>query len=206
MSRPELKPVTDSGLAGVGSIPFGLHLCSFYMDKRDLIDLLIPFFKSGLENRERCVWITAPPLPASEALTELRKVVPHVEDRIRKGDLRVVEAESWYQELAGVEVLQHWLKEEEKALADAYQGLRLAANMSFVKDEAWESFMEYERSVNESLGSRRIIALCGYDLRQCHATDIFEVTRTHQHSIFRGSRSWEVMGRGHGPLSHAPYS
>jgi two-component system, sensor histidine kinase PdtaS len=202
MSRLEAPPTTDSGIRGIGRIPYGLHFCSFYSGKRDLVDLLVPFFKAGLENRERCLWITAPPFPASEALAEMEKVLPQVGEMIKRGSLLMLDAETWYGGISGGEVLQHWLEEEQKSLADGFQGLRLTGNTSFLKHEDWDSFMKYERSVNAAFLSRRIVALCSYDLRKSQASDVFEVTRSHQHTICRDeSAHWEVVDRDHGPLS-----
>lgn len=202
MSKQAARHVTESGIRGVGRIPYGLHFCSFYSGKRDLVDLLIPFFKAGLEGRDRCLWITAPPFPASEALAEIEKVLSQARDMVKSGSLHIVDAETWYVGVGGGDVLQHWLKEEEKALAEGYQGLRIAGNTSFVKHENWDAFMKYERAVNDAFRSRRIIALCSYDLRKSQPTEVFEVTRSHQHTICRDhSNQWEVVDRDFGPLS-----
>jgi len=41
-----------TGIDVIGDVPWGTHLCQFYQDKRDLIDILVPYFKAGLENNE----------------------------------------------------------------------------------------------------------------------------------------------------------
>lgn len=204
MSTPSPRHITESGISGIGRIPFGLHFCSFYSGKRDLVELLVPFFKAGLENRERCLWITAPPFPASEALAEMVKAFPQAGDMVRNDSLRILDAETWYVGVSG-DVLQHWLKEEERALAEGYQGLRITGNTSFVKHENWDAFMKYERSVNAVFGSRRIVALCSYDLRKCQPSEVFEVTHSHQHTICRSETPhWEVVDREYGPLRGTP--
>ena len=42
---------TEIGL--IGDVPWGTHLCQFYHTKEDLIEILVPYFKAGLENNER---------------------------------------------------------------------------------------------------------------------------------------------------------
>ena len=46
-----------SGIEIVGDVPWGIHFCHFYETKQDLFDILIPYFKTGLENNEFCVWV-----------------------------------------------------------------------------------------------------------------------------------------------------
>lgn len=56
-----------SGIDLVGDIPWGMHFCQFYETKGDLIDILVPYFKAGLESNEFCMWVTADPLDVEEA-------------------------------------------------------------------------------------------------------------------------------------------
>jgi hypothetical protein len=48
LRRFELEPV--------GDVPWGTRLCQFYQTKEDLIDILVPYFKAGLESNEFCMW------------------------------------------------------------------------------------------------------------------------------------------------------
>ena len=50
--------IRKSGIAAVGDIRWGTHFCEFYQTKQDLIDMLVPYFKAGLENNEFCMWVT----------------------------------------------------------------------------------------------------------------------------------------------------
>jgi MEDS: MEthanogen/methylotroph, DcmR Sensory domain len=47
-----------TGISVVGDMPWGTHLCHFYETKQDLLDILIPYFKAGLEHNEFCMWVT----------------------------------------------------------------------------------------------------------------------------------------------------
>ncbi|MHC4363643.1 MAG: MEDS domain-containing protein, partial [Planctomycetota bacterium] len=44
--------VRNSGIKVIGDVPWGTHLCQFYKTKEDLIDILVPYFKAGLQNNE----------------------------------------------------------------------------------------------------------------------------------------------------------
>jgi hypothetical protein len=61
------EEIRKTGIDLLGEVPWGTHLCQFYQTKKDLIDILVPYFKAGLESNEFCMWITAEPLSAQEA-------------------------------------------------------------------------------------------------------------------------------------------
>ncbi len=46
-----------TGIGILGEVPRGKHLCQFYQTKEDLSDILVPYFKAGLENNEFCMWL-----------------------------------------------------------------------------------------------------------------------------------------------------
>lgn len=83
-------------------------------------------------------------------------------------------------------MVQLWLKEEERALAEGYNGLRIAGNTSFLKGDEWSTFMKYERAVTAHFKSRRIIALCCYALMRCTDQQMNEVLHAH-HGALRTS-------------------
>ena len=38
-------------------LPWGSHVCQFYDSKQDQLDMLVPYFKQGLERNEACAWL-----------------------------------------------------------------------------------------------------------------------------------------------------
>jgi hypothetical protein len=183
-----LSHITRFGLPGIDRIPFGMHACHFYSTREELISALVPYFVAGLRANERCLWVTAPPLPAREAYQAL---CPHgVDDAIQTGRLLVLDFDQWYANsvgLKGHDVVELWLKEEEHALAEGYSGLRIAGNISFLKPGDWSTFIEYEQSVNAHFKNRRIVALCSYALAQCNERQIDEVRNAHHCSLQRSN-------------------
>jgi hypothetical protein len=43
------KNMRKSGIGIIGDIPWGTHFCQFFQTKEDLVDMLVPYFKTGLE-------------------------------------------------------------------------------------------------------------------------------------------------------------
>ena len=69
----------NSGIDIIGDVPWGTHFCQFYQTKKDLVDILVPYFKAGLENNEFCFWVTSQPLEVEDAIKALRKAVPDLD-------------------------------------------------------------------------------------------------------------------------------
>jgi hypothetical protein len=196
MKAPDLPLFTRCGLPGIDRVPYGMHACHFYHDREQLLSALAPYFIAGLRANERCLWITAPPLPAREAVQELRAVWEGVDDAFQSGALRILDFDSWYESSGGpvgLGVVQFWLKEEERALADGYDGLRITGNTSFVTPESWSKFMEYEQAVTAHFRGRRVVALCSYSLEHCTEQQIGEVMESHHCTFDRPDADWRVV-------------
>ena len=195
--------VTDCGIPCIGKVPCGIHFCHFFSKREDLIHGLVPYFAAGLANRERCIWITAPPLPAAEARKELSRVVPDLDGRLEDEQIKIVDSGDWYttkDSSVREDLLEQWLREEKNALEARSEGLRVAGNASFLERAQWSAFMSYERAANREIRSRRVVALCSYDLKKSSATDVFDVVRHHQFTLDRQGDSWEVVESIKSPL------
>jgi MEDS: MEthanogen/methylotroph, DcmR Sensory domain len=80
--------ITRCGLPGIEHVPFGMHACHFYRNRNELVAAMVPYFIAGLRENERCLWITAPALPAHEASQALRAASDGVDEAIQAGALR----------------------------------------------------------------------------------------------------------------------
>jgi hypothetical protein len=116
-----------TGIEVIGDAPWGTHFCQFYATKDDL-DVLVPYFKAGLEGDEFCMWVTSPPLGVGEAWEALAKAMPEVESYRRRGRIEIIPHTDWYL-LGGSfdqdRVLEGWVTKLEDALARGCAGLRL---------------------------------------------------------------------------------
>ena len=86
----------SSGIGTVGDIPWGTHFCHFYENKSDLLDVLVPYFKTGLEQNEFCIWGVFDPLDGQEARVALDEALPDTRARIAAGDIEIVPQSQWY--------------------------------------------------------------------------------------------------------------
>jgi hypothetical protein len=180
--------ITRCGLPGIEWVPFGMHACHFYGNSDQLVAALVPYAVAGLRGNERCLWVTAPPLPARKAVKALRAAWDGADDAIQAGALRILDFDHWYASAAGLkglDVVELWLEEEKRALAEGYNGLRIAGNTSVLKPGDWSTFMEYEEAVTARCNGRRIVALCSYARAECNHQQMSEVMHAH-HCTFDG--------------------
>lgn len=187
--------VSSFGIPGLGAAPYGLHMCHFFPTRQELIDGLVPYFEAGIDNNERCIWVTSSPLPAQDAFIEASKSEKLMR-AVTSRQLRIFDAVEWYGEpetLNADQVVQRWLDEERSALADGFQGLRIARNTSFVPRASWNQLIEYERKLHGRLKDRRIIACCSYLREQCGPVEILDVVRCHHGSLDRTDDHWDLF-------------
>lgn len=196
MKRKKAAVLRKFGLALVGNVPWGTHLCQFYETKDDLVNILVPYFTAGLRNNEFCMWITSPPLEAEEAKQALKKSVPELDQYIQKGQIEILPYTEWYL-LGGSfnsdRVLRDWAKKEKAALDSGFDGLRLTGNTFWLERTGWKAFTEYEEQINNTIGKHRMIAVCTYSLDKCNAHEVIDVVKNHQFALIKRSGKWELI-------------
>jgi signal transduction histidine kinase len=185
-----------TGIDALGNMPWGTHFCNFYETKDDLLDILIPYFAAGLENGEFCIWILSDPIDEAEATNALIRAFPQAERHLAVGDIKIVAHSQWYLSSEAFDrdrVIKGLLENLAQALAKGYTGMRVNGNTSWLTEEDWRNFMDYERGLNELIANRKIIVLCTYPLRNARATALFDIAHTHQFAIAKRSGHWDVL-------------
>lgn len=193
VAPPSVSHLTEGGIPGIRAIPYGIHLCHFYASRQEVIDILVPYFRFGLRNRERCIWITGAPLAAKEASAELAKHIRDFDKLCDADRLRVVDREEWFgaQRKADAQDFSGWLRVEESALAQGYAGLRIAGHLSCA--DSWTACMGCEAAASAALRGRRIVALCGFDGARCGPGQVHDVIRCHHETLHRSHGAWHIL-------------
>ena len=120
-----------TGIEAIGDIPWGSHFCYFYLEKKDLLNLLIPYFKEGLFNNEYCIWITSNGLEEEEAEDLLEKEVPNIKEYISKGQMEIIHYKNFFykdNELNLDNVIKLWLEKHDLAITRGYDGIRITSD------------------------------------------------------------------------------
>lgn len=180
----------------MGSVPWGTHICHFYKSKSDLIDILVPYFKTGLENNEYCLWGASYPLHAEECLVELGKAVPNLDLHLNGQQITIIDSKTFYAGQGKFDArgtLQALIETEKFALEHGFDGLRASANTSWLTKREWTAFGHYELSADMILRRRKAIGLCSYPLDCCTPLDIVEVVSGHRLVLIRGTGGWRLI-------------
>ena len=88
-TNSETSELRRTGINALGNLPWGSHFCHFYETKQDLLDILVPYFKAGLEDNEFCLWVISEPLRATEATKALREAVPDLERHLARRSIEI---------------------------------------------------------------------------------------------------------------------
>lgn len=184
------------GVEIIGDIPWGTHFCQFYKTKKDLIEILAPYFKTGLENNEFCLWVTSEPLNEKEAKDAMRKAMPNFDRYQKKGQIEICSYTEWYFKEGGLNlqrVFNDWVGKLNRALEKGYEGIRVSGNMAWLENKDWKSFADYEKEVNSVISKHKMIAICTYPLEKCGAYEIIDVVSNHQFALIRCEDKWEII-------------
>ena len=180
----------------IGNAPWGTHFCNFFYSKHDLLEMLVPYFKAGLENNEFCLWITSDPVSVDDALASLRIEIPLLDKYLTSNAIEVLPHADWYLK-DGVfdpkRVIDGWNEKLNNALARGYEGMRVNGNEAWLERHVWKDFIDYERELNNSITGKRMIVLCAYPLHKCNGEDVLDVAHVHEMAAAMKNGKWEIV-------------
>lgn len=192
----------NSGIALIGDLPWGSHFCQFYQTRKDLLDVLVPYFRAGLENNELCVWVTSDFVDDKVALRALKKGVPDFGDYLAKGQMEVFPFTDWYLKGGKFDLnrtLDMWMEKHEYALSRGYAGMRVSGNPYWIDNKKdWDDFACYEAEINNVIGGTRLLVLCTYSLKKCGVVEIMDVVKNHEFALAMSRGKWQIVSaHGH---------
>jgi two-component system sensor histidine kinase UhpB len=188
-----------SGKTGIDS-PSAVHSvthgCLFYETKQDLLDTLIPFFKTGLEHQEACLWIISEPLTTEEADQALRQAIPDLDRFLIGHSMEFTSCSGWCVG-AGSDDFQHVLGLLRGKLADAltggHCGLRVGRDGRSHERTRWEYLRDFENELNQTVSAHPLTILCTYPILESGAAELLEATRAHPVCTAVQKGEWEII-------------
>lgn len=175
-----------SGISLIDDLPWGSHFCQFYQTKKDLLEMLVPYFRTGLENNELCVWVTSEALGSADAKKALEKAVPRFGSYAQKGQMEIIPSGLWH--ARGGKSGKAIVSRVDKAVSSGFDGLRLAC--SAVAEKGGDKF---SCCGTDAVGRYNVIAVFSYPRDRFDAVGLMEVVKSHRVALVRNAGRWEVI-------------
>lgn len=182
LGRHQIVPVKENSWK---SLPWGAHACLFYKTTAELEQAIRNYFREGLITNEKCIWIVPKPFGFEKGQTLIQKLM--AETGSKPECFEVIRHQDWYETPSGrfrshSEIIMGWLSKIEDAIRNGFHGARVSGDAHCHPDDL-KSFFDYEQTVNESVGTLKIKALCAYCIPNFTAFQIRHILDTHQ-SVF----------------------
>jgi PAS domain S-box-containing protein len=190
------EKLRKSGIDVIGDISWGTHLCLFYQTKDDLVEVLVSYFKTGIENNEFCMWVCWNPLRMEEAKDVLKKRLNNLNDYIAKGQIEIADFsrhQTEREDSGFAKMKQFWIDKERLALERGFAGLRLAGNTYWLEKRRWKDFKRYEEGVDDIIKSHRMLVICPYSLDKCKPSEMIDIVGTHKSALIKHEGKWEII-------------
>jgi DNA-binding CsgD family transcriptional regulator len=201
----EMKPaptesgqrLRDTGLEAVGKVAWGSHFCIFYETKKDLLEIVVPFFKAGLQANEFCLWVVASSesLTINEAKAVLQEAVPDSDRLLKNGNIEIVPYDKWFLTGRAVDIhkaIARFRQKVNEAANRGFSGARLTGSPTWMRNNLRaQSFREFEHKFDGQLAREQMIAACTFPLGLTGADDILDAARTHQFALTVRKGAWK---------------
>lgn len=192
-TKQELR---GTGVEAVGEVPWGTHFCIFYETKQDLLDILIPYFETGIKNNEFSVWVVSGSelLTVSEATDALRDALPGFDQLSKEGRIEIINHDEWFRTGGVVDLsktLPRFQQRLDRALAGGFSGMRFNGSSAWIQiKRGAKEFHKFEQALDALIANQRLIVACTFPLTSSGAEQIMAATTTHQFAVTVRNGTW----------------
>ncbi|MDF2451341.1 MAG: hypothetical protein K0S26_845 [Bacteroidota bacterium] len=180
------QPVTLCG----ESVSGVKHICAFFDSKEEQYQILLPYYKEGLDNKEEVITILESK-SHGEHFKQLSNAGIPVENVLKSGQLKVLASEDTYLK-GGAFAAERMFNMLEEALLDAkngrYNTVRTCGDMDWALKNlpGTDELMEYESRINLLTPKHECTLLCAYDINKISGKAVADILATHSHVIMNG--------------------
>jgi hypothetical protein len=149
------------------NLRWGERVCHFYRSEDELLGLLLLYFRQGLQDGERCLWLAQ---DEGESAKARHAIAALADTQYSPDQLEVMDAEDW---TSDVDV---WTREEQRALVQGYNGVRVCGE---------------ELELDRATAVLRIKALCVYSAERTERAAVPDIIRAHHAALVRNRECWQ---------------
>jgi DNA repair protein RadC len=193
----QIRGKRDTGIGLLGEVSWGSHICLLYDNKQVLINIIVQYIQAGLAGNDSCLWITSRLPGPREASRAICQKTPTFYHSILKNQLAIVPFTDVFTN-GGKPDLDafHYLMTAQMKLAldSGYDGLRVAFDLSWVRDKEWEKLTGYVSSPLSDKGNRRMMAFYAYPLDRCGVKEFSNLISNGQYSLIANGDKLTRLG------------
>ena len=185
-----------TGIEIVGDAQWGMHFCQLYQTKEDLLDILVPYFKSGLQGNEMCLWVTSEFLDLKEIQGVMGEKVPGFTALLKKGQIEIFSYSEWSIKQGKSElkhVLNQLVAKHNKAISEGYDGLRVGGNPFWADNKGESNSLAAYKEINKVVSSCNMMILCTYSVSKCSGDQVIDAVVNHHFAMVKRSDRWQLI-------------
>jgi hypothetical protein len=173
-------------LPSIKKLPPSAHVCGFYDDRVQRLDLIADYYRVGLERNELCIFITDQ--KPSSFIKDLKKRDLDIDDAIQNGDFKLFAINPTYLpdgEFHHSEMLNNLRDFVKQAMKDNYSGVRGGGDMRWLKYKVpgKQDVGEYEAKINRFIRNNNFTGLCLFPSSLKNLQITKDIIQTHQYLI-----------------------
>ncbi len=175
------------------------HSALFYDSQIELLDFLIPYFKTGLDNNELCVWAIPDNVSIDQAIGSLRSAIKDLDQYIEKGQFIIGDHKTFYFKnniFTSFDALLLWGEKEKDAIRNGFNGICVLGDGSWALQQHWFNLLLYEREVENAINSHKMRAVCSYFLEKLDLKKISEIASNHRSFFINQIGNWVAKDSG----------
>src|ERR1044072_2417322 len=181
MKKPQTVHLCGETLEGAR------HICAFFDSREEQYEILMPYFKEGLENNEEVITILESETHPDHC-SRLEKVGMPLKETMENGPLKILSSEETYLQGSTFASERMYKMLEDvlnKADAGPYGAVRTCGDMEWALRNlpGTDELMEYEARVNVLAEKHECTLLCVYDINRVSGRAIADVLASHSHVI-----------------------
>ena len=131
-----------------------------------------------------------------KAAQSLSRSIPNLERHLNQGSIEIIPHDQWYLKhgvFDSCRLINRWKAKLNQALARGFAGMRVLGNESWLTEQDWGSFLDYEMKLEQVLADQKMLVLCTYPLSTSKAGQVFDVARAHDFVIAKRHGHWETL-------------
>ena len=176
-------------------VRWGTHLCHFYQSSDELISLMVPYFRRGLERNALCLWLSSEPL-GQQLLKALRDGIPDFDRCRKKGQILAVPYAEWYLsdgQFNASTALQHFSDALTQAKKLGFEGIWVAGDLGWLDKSDWQAQIACEKAACNPISNVPAVVVCAYPIRALGVPEALDLFSTHQSIVMRREGRWKVL-------------